>query len=126
LVEPEVVATSPCPGKNRMPVCCGFDSDEVTRGEWLVTRGQRAIWPSHVTCHLSLPLGAHGGICTCTGDALDVVPLRWATRASSMEPPAGAAPARSLYKSAPQSAARRRNGRSPRCRPGRGGLMKPT
>ena len=26
LVEPEVVATSPCPGKSRMPVCCGFDS----------------------------------------------------------------------------------------------------
>ena len=26
LVEPEVVATSPYPGKNRMPVCCGFDS----------------------------------------------------------------------------------------------------
>lgn len=26
LMEPEVVATSPCPGKNRMPVCCGFDS----------------------------------------------------------------------------------------------------
>ena len=25
-MEPEVVATSPCPGKNRMPVCCGFDS----------------------------------------------------------------------------------------------------
>jgi hypothetical protein len=26
LVEPEVVATSPYPGKSRMPVCCGFDS----------------------------------------------------------------------------------------------------
>src|SRR6187397_154568 len=26
LVEPEVVAPSPYPGKNRMPVCCGFDS----------------------------------------------------------------------------------------------------
>ena len=26
LVEPEVVATSPCPGKSRVPVCCGFDS----------------------------------------------------------------------------------------------------
>jgi hypothetical protein len=26
LVEPEVVATSPRPGKSRVPVCCGFDS----------------------------------------------------------------------------------------------------
>src|ERR1051325_2365613 len=26
LVEPEVVATSPCPVKSRVPVCCGFDS----------------------------------------------------------------------------------------------------
>jgi hypothetical protein len=26
LVEPEVVATSPYPGKSRVPVCCGFDS----------------------------------------------------------------------------------------------------
>ena len=26
MVEPEVVATSPYPGKSRVPVCCGFDS----------------------------------------------------------------------------------------------------
>ncbi len=25
-MEPEVVATSPYPGKSRVPVCCGFDS----------------------------------------------------------------------------------------------------
>ena len=29
LVEPEVVATSPCPVKSRVPVCCGFDSLEL-------------------------------------------------------------------------------------------------
>jgi len=28
-VEPEVVATSPCPVKGRVPVCCGFDSLKV-------------------------------------------------------------------------------------------------
>src|SRR5882724_6257644 len=52
--------------------------------------------------------GARGRICTCTGDALDVVPLHWATRANGMEPPAGDAPAESLYKSDPQAAAWRR------------------
>lgn len=54
LVEPEVVATSPCPGKNRMPVCCGFDSRKVTCDEWLVTRSRRTHWPPLVTCHMSL------------------------------------------------------------------------
>ena len=57
LVEPEVVATSPCRIKSPMPVCCGFDSS-----------------------------GARGGTFTRTGDALDVVPLRWATRAKRTSP----------------------------------------
>src|SRR6266705_5580165 len=52
--------------------------------------------------------GARGRVRTCTGDVLDVVPLRWATRANGMEPPAGAAQARFLYKRNPQAAARRR------------------
>jgi len=30
LVEPEVVATSPCRIKSPMPVCCGFDSEKET------------------------------------------------------------------------------------------------
>ena len=49
--------------------------------------------------------GAHGRTRTCTGDALDVVPLHWATRANELEPPAGVAPAGSLYKSNLQAAA---------------------
>ena len=52
--------------------------------------------------------GARGRIRTCTGDALDVVPLHWATRANGMEPPAGDAPAGILYKRNLQAAARRR------------------
>jgi len=43
-----------------------------------------------------------------------------------LEPPAGAAPARLSYKGSLQAAARRLNGRSLRCCPGRSGLMKPT
>jgi len=38
LVEPEVVATSPCPGKSRVPVCCGFDSVRSVKSE---VRGKR-------------------------------------------------------------------------------------
>ena len=52
--------------------------------------------------------GARGRTCTCTGDALDVVPLHWATRANGMESPAGNAPAGILYKRNPQAAAWRR------------------
>src|SRR5687768_12654186 len=55
--------------------------------------------------------GARGRICTCTGDVLDVVPLRWATRANRREPPAGVAPAGILYKRNPQAAAWRQGGR---------------
>ena len=54
-------------------------------------------------------IGARGRIRTDTGDVLDVVPLRWATRAKRMEPPVGVAPTRSLYKRNPQAAAWRRN-----------------
>jgi len=42
-----------------------------------------------------------------------------------MEPPAGDAPARWLYKSHPQAAAWRQNGRNPECCPRRSWLMKP-
>src|SRR5438552_17361286 len=52
--------------------------------------------------------GARGRTCTRTGDALDVVPLHWATRANGMEPPAGDAPAGIHYKRNPQAAAWRR------------------
>jgi len=49
----------------------------------------------------------------------------WVTGAKQMEPPAGAAPARLSYKGSLQAAARRRNGRSPQCCPGRGWRMRP-
>ena len=49
--------------------------------------------------------GARGRIRTCNGDALNVVSLHWTTRASKLDPPAGDAPAESLYKSDPQAAA---------------------
>jgi len=42
-----------------------------------------------------------------------------------LEPPAGAAPAGPPYNGGPQTAARRRCGRSPQCCPGHGGRMKP-
>ena len=70
--------------------------------------------------------GARGQIRTDTGDALNVVPLLVGLRERQLDPPAGDAPAESLYKSDPQAAAWRQNGRSLRCRPGHGGLMKPT
>ena len=109
LVEPEVVATSPYPGKSRVPVCCGFDSLKLAcRAE-----AQQA------------KAGARGRTCTCTDDVLDVVPLLWATRANGMEPPAGDAPAGFLYKRNPQAAAWRRGGRNPECCPRRSWLMMP-
>ena len=39
LVEPEVVATSPCPVKSRVPVCCGFDS-----WKWCSRRDSHLHW----------------------------------------------------------------------------------
>ena len=54
-------------------------------------------------------IGARGRIRTRTGDALDVVSLLVGLHEQKeMEPPAGAAPARFLYKRNPQAAARRR------------------
>lgn len=46
LVEPEVVATSPYPGKNRMPVCCGFDSIKLV----LVVRFALALATLSTSC----------------------------------------------------------------------------
>jgi len=89
LVEPEVVATSPNRIKSPVPVCCGFGS---------------------VTLVLALPRLRD----TCTGDALPADAgsclCYWTTRAKELDPPAGAAPAGSLYKSNPQAAAWRRCG----------------
>ena len=83
-------------------------------------------WPARVTrpvLRIKSPLhhfnacrpnGARGRTRTCTGDALNVVPLHWATRANGMGPPAGVAPARFLYKRNPQAAAwRQRWSQSP-------------
>lgn len=80
-MEPEVVATSPCPGKNRMPVCCGFDSLKLV-----------------LTAGLAPALATLSTSCLCVG----LRELKW------MEPPAGAAPAGLLYKRNPQAAAWRR------------------
>jgi hypothetical protein len=61
LVEPEVVATSPCPVKSRVPVCCGFDSEGVTGAN----AGDKRRRPSAadlalVTRHSSHPKMAEG------------------------------------------------------------------
>ena len=89
MVEPEVVATTPNRIKSPVPVSCGFSSVKMARQ----AEAQRA------------KAGVRGRIRTCTGDALDVVPLHWATRTNGMDPPAGAAPAGILYKRNPQTAA---------------------
>ena len=61
LVEPEVVATSPCRIKSPVPVCCGFGSIEVARQ----AEAQRA------------KAGARGPALrdTCTGPALSGMSL---------------------------------------------------
>lgn len=64
MVEPEVVATSPCRIKSPGPVYCGFGSES----------------------------GAHGRIRTRTGDALDVVPLLVGLRERRMVRASGNAP----------------------------------
>lgn len=87
LVEPEVVATSPCPVKSRVPVCSGFDSLKVV-----------------LTAGLAPALATLSTSCLCVG-------LR--ELLGKMEPPTGAAPAGLLYKRNPQAAARRQGGRAP-------------
>ena len=42
-MEPEVVATSPCPGKSRVPVCCGFDSVNWWAREDLHLQGSQTL-----------------------------------------------------------------------------------
>ena len=60
VVEPEVVATSPNRIKSPVPVCCGFSSQLKWLAEPKLKRAK---------------VGARGRICTCTGDALNVVSL---------------------------------------------------
>ena len=43
LVEPEVVATSPCRIKSPMPVCCGFDSMKWWAREDLHLQGSQTL-----------------------------------------------------------------------------------
>ena len=78
LVEPEVVATSPNRIKSPVPVCCGFSSRKVVLAE-----------------------GFAPALATFSTSCL----FCWTTQAKEMEPPAGDAPAGSLYKSKPQAAA---------------------
>jgi hypothetical protein len=85
-VEPEVVATSPYRIKSPVPVCCGFSSRKVV-----------------------LAAGFAPALATFSTSCLSVG-LRelLAQGHQQMEPPAGDAPAGSLYKSKPQAAAWRR------------------
>ena len=95
LVEPEVVATSPDRIKSPVPVYCGFSSEK---------------WWAREDLHLQ------------GSQTLDLRGLLFPLNHSpenyfKLEPPAGAAPARFLYKRNPQAAARRRKwpaGRSPK------------
>src|SRR5258708_35568643 len=71
--EPEVVATSPYPIKSPVPAYCGFSSVKMARS----AEAQRA------------KTGARGRICTCTGDALNVVSLRVDYASGQRRPKAG-------------------------------------
>lgn len=99
LVEPEVVATSPYRIKSPVPVCCGFDSLKMV-----------------------LATGVAPALATLSTSCL----FCWTTRAEiwSLQPVL-------LRQNCFTKAIRRlrrggRYGRSLRCRPGHGGLMKPT
>ena len=90
--------------------CCG-------EAKWwaatVLPRVLRFKRPLHHSLMLAARNGARGRICTCTGDALNVVSLLLdyellAQGHQQLEPPAGDAPAGSLYKSKPQAAAWRR------------------
>ena len=82
MVEPEVVATSPNRIKSPVPVSCGFSSLKMV-----------------------LTAGFAPALATLSTSCL----FCWATRAAgaepTLDPPAGAAPAGSLYKSEQQAAA---------------------
>jgi hypothetical protein len=41
MVRPEVVATSPCPGKSRVPVCCGLRRVKMAEGGELASQARR-------------------------------------------------------------------------------------
>ena len=90
-MEPEVVATSPYRIKSPVPVCCGFSSKK---------------WWAREDLHLQ------------GSQTLDLRGLLFPLNHSpenyfKLEPPAGAAPARFLYKRNPQAAARRRKWSQP-------------
>ena len=76
-MEPEVVATSPYPGKSRMPVCCGFDSMKLAAKPKL---GERRLV---LAAGVAPALATFSTSCLCVG-------LR---EQMKMDPPAGAAPA---------------------------------
>jgi len=78
MVEPEVVATSPNRIKSPVPVYCGFSSVKMV-----------------------LAAGFAPALATLSTSCL----FCWTTRAGTLDPPAGDAPAESLYKSDPQAAA---------------------
>ena len=98
-MEPEVVATSPYPGKSRVPVCCGFDSLKLVLAA--------GVAPALATFSTS---------CLCVGLreqkewSLQPVMLRQEFFTKEIH--------KLLHGGG--------NGRSLRCCPGHSGLMKPT
>ena len=98
-------------------------------GKWWPARVARPVLriksPLHHFNACRPKIGARDRICTCTGDALNVVSLLldYASKKEwSLQP---VLPAGFSYKEDPRAAARRQNGRSPQCCPGHGGRMKP-
>ena len=114
-MEPEVVATSPYRIKSPVPVCCGFSSTKMV--------GERGLAPPRLTDSRSVgsavpsePLArnwcsrreSHRQPQPSEGCALIIeLQERLAPSRQSMEPLAGAAPARFSYKEDPQAAAKR-------------------
>ena len=90
MVEPEVVATSPNRIKSPVPVYCGFSSLKMVRAK-----------PKLDERRLVLAAGFAPALATLSTSCL----FCWTTRAEKLDPPAGIAPAESLYKNDAQAAA---------------------
>ena len=105
LVEPEVVATSPCRIKSPMPVCCGFDSMKWWAREDLHLQGSQTL----DLRGLLFPLNHSPENETEIGSSSRCCPDR-----------------NSLQKKSAGCCMEAKSGRSLRCCPGHSGLMKPT
>src|SRR4051812_2147122 len=95
-VEPEVVATSPCPIKSRVPVYYGFSSVKWWAREDLHLQGSQILdlWGLLILSLASRrrrdslvrlafqKSGPRGRTCSCNLPDLSGAPLHWATRGS--------------------------------------------